>query len=294
MIVTLLWVATIGGGHCNNSTARSKNALCRGKSLLTISVAIAPLRSSKYKHNLKVRLSYSSLGNQVVAGDFPYLATYGINSKYSAILGGSRPVAITAPGLVSSNFTWETVCQFNVGVDATLLNNRLNFSFDWYRRDTRDMLTSGEVKPAVLGASVPRENAANLKTTGWELSVEWNDKLDNGLSYHVKGVLSDYQSTITKYNNPTGLISQYYVDRKIGEIWGYVSNGLFQSDEEVANHADQSYLYGGKWGTGDVKYEDLTDAKRVWSATDRRWLYPIPTNELTLNNNLTQNPGWEQ
>ena len=152
----------------------------------------------------------------------------------------------------------------------------------------------GEVKPAVLGASVPRENAANLKTTGWELSVEWNDKLDNGLSYHVKGVLSDYQSTITKYNNPTGLISQYYVDRKIGEIWGYVSNGLFQSDEEVANHADQSYLYGGKWGTGDVKYEDLTDAKRVWSATDRRWLYPIPTNELTLNNNLTQNPGWEQ
>ena len=44
----------------------------------------------------------------------------------------------------------------------------LNFSFDWYRRDTRDMLTSGEVKPVVLGASVPRENAANLKTTGWE------------------------------------------------------------------------------------------------------------------------------
>lgn len=213
--------------------------------------------------NLKVRLSYSSLGNQVVAGDFPYLATYGINSKYGAILGGSRPVAITAPGLVSSGFTWETVRQFNVGADATLLSNRLNFTFDWYRRDTRDMLTSGEVKPAVLGASVPRENAANLKTTGWELSVEWNDRLDFGLTYHVKGVLSDYQSTITKYNNPTGLISHYYVGRKIGEIWGYVSNGLFQSDEEVASHADQSYLYGGKWGAGDVKYEDLDGDKKI-------------------------------
>lgn len=52
------------------------------------------------------------------------------------------------------------------------------------------------------------------------VSVEWNDKLDNGLSYNVKGVLSDYQSTITKYNNPTGLISQYYMGHKIGEIWG--------------------------------------------------------------------------
>lgn len=61
-----------------------------------------------------------------------------------------------------------------------------------------------------------------------------------------------------------------------------------------ASRANQSYLFGGKWGAGDVKYEDLTDAKRVWSATDRRWLYPIPTNERTLNNNLTQNPGWEQ
>ena len=63
-------------------------------------------------------------------------------------------------------------------------------------------------------------NAADLKTLGWELSLEWNDRLPFGLSYHVKGVLSDYQSTITKFNNPTGLISQYYVGHKLTEIWG--------------------------------------------------------------------------
>ena len=213
--------------------------------------------------NLKLRASYGSLGNQVVSGNFPYLATYGINSKYGALLGGKLPVAITAPGLVSPSFTWETVDQIDLGLDASFLRNRLNMSFDWYRRNTKDMLVDGEVLPAVLGAKVPRMNAADLKTLGWELSLEWNDRLPFGLSYHVKGVLSDYQSTITKFNNPTGLISQYYVGHKLNEIWGYVSNGLFQSDEEAAAHANQSYLYGGKWGAGDVRYEDLNGDKKI-------------------------------
>ena len=144
--------------------------------------------------NMKLRVSYGSLGNQAVNGNFPYLATYGINTKYGALLGGGRPVAVFAPGLVSSSFTWETVNQIDFGFDAAFLRNRLSASFDWYRRNTKDMLTDGEVLPAVLGASVPRQNAANLKTVGWELSLEWNDRLANGLSYHVKGVLSDYQS----------------------------------------------------------------------------------------------------
>ena len=224
--------------------------------------------------NMKVRVSYGSLGNQAVNGNFPYLATYGINTKYGALLGGGRPVAVYAPGLVSSSFTWETVNQIDFGFDAAFLRNRLSASFDWYRRNTKDMLTDGEVLPAVLGASVPRQNAANLKTVGWELSLEWNDRLANGLSYHVKGVLSDYQSTITKFNNPTGLISQYYVGRKMNEIWGYVSNGLFQTEQEANAHANQSYLYGGKWTAGDVRFEDLDG-----------------NNKINIGDNTLANPG---
>lgn len=224
--------------------------------------------------NMKVRVSYGSLGNQAVNGNFPYLATYGINTKYGALLGGGRPVAVYAPGLVSSSFTWETVNQIDFGFDAAFLRNRLSASFDWYRRNTKDMLTDGEVLPAVLGASVPRQNAANLKTVGWELSLEWNDRLANGLSYHVKGVLSDYQSTITKFKNPTGLISQYYVGRKMNEIWGYVSNGLFQTEQEANAHANQSYLYGGKWTAGDVRFEDLDG-----------------NNKIDIGDNTLANPG---
>ncbi|MEG2331134.1 MAG: TonB-dependent receptor [Bacteroides sp.] len=215
--------------------------------------------------DLKLRASYGSLGNQLTGdlGNFPYLATYGTNTKYGALLGGSLPVAITSPGLVSPSFTWETVNQMNVGFDAIFLGGRLNTSFDWYRRDTKDMLTAGQALPAVLGANVPNQNAADLKTLGWEISIGWQDRLSSGLSYHVKGVLSDNQATITKFANPTGLIDKNYVGRKVGEIWGYVSNGLYQTEQEAAAGHDQSYLYGGKWTAGDVKYEDLNGDGKI-------------------------------
>ena len=212
--------------------------------------------------NFKLRASYGSLGNQALDesryGNFPYLATYGINTKYGALLNGTRPVAVSVPGLVSASFTWETVNQIDFGFDASFFGGRLNTSFDWYRRNTKDMLTAGQALPAVLGTSVPQENAADMKTVGWEVSLEWNDRLSNGFGYHIKGVLSDYQASITKFSNPTKLLGTHYVGEKLNEIWGYVSNGLFQSDED-AKAADQSYLSGGSWGAGDVKYEDLNN-----------------------------------
>lgn len=218
--------------------------------------------------NFKLRASYGSLGNQALDesryGNFPYLATYGINTKYGALLNGTRPVAVSVPGLVSASFTWETVNQIDFGFDASFFGGRLNTSFDWYRRNTKDMLTAGQALPAVLGTSVPQENAADMKTVGWEVSLEWNDRLSNGFGYHIKGVLSDYQASITKFSNPTKLLDSYshYVGEKLNEIWGYVSNGLFQSDED-AKAADQSYLSGGSWGAGDVKYEDLNNNGKI-------------------------------
>ncbi|WP_308550014.1 TonB-dependent receptor [uncultured Parabacteroides sp.] len=219
--------------------------------------------------DMKIRASYGSLGNQQTTddmGNFPYLPQYGVTSSMGMILGGSRPVAISPSGLVSSSFTWETVNQVDVGFDATFLNNRLTAGFDWYRRDTKDMLTAGQALPSVLGASVPVENAADLKTVGWELSLGWNDRLENGFNYWVKGVLSDYQSTITKFANPTGslftknknneTVNQYYEGYKMNTIYGYSSNGLFQTDVEAAE-IDQTQLYGGTWGAGDVRYVDL-------------------------------------
>ena len=213
--------------------------------------------------DMKIRVSYGSLGNQNVSGDFPYLATYGINTSYPILFDGKRPVAVSAPGLVSPFFTWETVNQINAGFDALFLNNRLVATVDIYRRDTKNMLTQGRPLPSVLGNAVPRENAADLKTTGWELSLSWRDQLSNGFAYHVRGVLSDNQSEITKFDNPQKLLGRHYVGEKLGEIWGFESDGLFQSEAEVKSHADQSALCSQAWGPGDIKYNDLDGDKKV-------------------------------
>lgn len=214
-----------------------------------------PLKS--WWNNLKFRVSYGSLGNQAVSSNFPYLATYGINTAYSILFNGALPVAVTAPGLVSGSLTWETVNQLNFGVDMAFLDNRLTTEFDWYRRDTKDMLSAGEALPATLGASVPQENAADLRTSGWELILSWRDQTSGGFGYHFRGVLSDNKTVITKFANPTGLLSQNYVGKVMGEIWGYTSYGLFQSDAEVASSPSQKSLSSGNWGAGDVKYEDI-------------------------------------
>ncbi len=211
--------------------------------------------------DMKIRGSYGSLGNQVVAdNNFPYLPTYGITSAMNYILGGQRPVGVAPSGLVNAAFTWETVEQMDFGFDASFLNNRLTASFDWYKRNTKDMLALGQLLPGVLGVKEPQENAADMSTTGFEVSLGWTDKLQNGLAYWVRGTLSDAQAKITRFANPKGILHQdgyYYKGQKIGEIWGYSSKGLFQSDAEVASSPSQDKVWGGDWKAGDVKYEDL-------------------------------------
>jgi TonB-linked SusC/RagA family outer membrane protein len=206
----------------------------------------------------KLRISYGSLGNQNVSGNFPYISNYSINSSTSYILGGVLPVSIASGSLISPSFTWEKVNQRNIGLDLGFINKKLTFSLDVYRRNTIGMLTSGTPLPAVLGTGVPNENAADLKTYGWESVVTWKDKIKD-FAYNVSFNISDSQSEITKFKNPTGDLGTYYVGRKIGEIWGYEASGLFQSQDEINNSPSQSKIYGGTWNPGDVKYINLND-----------------------------------
>jgi TonB-linked SusC/RagA family outer membrane protein len=210
----------------------------------------------------KFRVSNGTLGNQGVSGNFPYISNYGISSPMSYILGGALPVGVSSGALISPTFTWEKVKQWNFGVDLGFLNNKITTTIDVYNRATIGMLTSGQPLPAVLGVAVPNQNAADLKTYGWEGVVTWKDRI-NDFNYSVSLNVSDYQSEITKFLNPTGDLGSYYVGRKIGEIWGYQSNGLFKTVDDIAASPSQSKLYGGTWNTGDVKYVDLNGDKTI-------------------------------
>lgn len=209
-------------------------------------------------NNLKLRASYGSLGNQNVS-NYAYIPSYGVVGEVSHLFDGVRPKGVNPPGLVSNSLTWETATTRDFGVDATLWN-KLTLCYDWYTRTTKDILTSAEKLPSVLGTGVPKSNSGEMKTTGWELSVKWHDKLDNGLKYNLSFVLSDYQSEIVKFNgNPEKLLSSLYVGKKMGEIWGYETVGMFQNEEDILNAPDQSEINSGVWRPGDVQYANLND-----------------------------------
>ncbi len=208
--------------------------------------------------NLKIRASYGELGNQLLGNNYyPYISTMnsGIPSAYPLLLQGSTPsLNILWPGLVSPSLTWERVVSKNIGLDIALIHSKLDLSIDAYTRDTKDMLRSKDY-PDILGATPPQENAADLRTKGWELSITWQDRIGDNFHYDVTLGLSDWTSEITKYDNPSGNIGDYYVGKKMGEIWGLTTQGIFQTEEDISNAPDQSKI-GANWKPGDIQYVD--------------------------------------
>lgn len=213
--------------------------------------------------NLKLRASYGSLGNQQVPSFYAYIPTM---STYNSgvVINGSRPLSISSPGLVASNLSWETVTTLDFGIDFSLWNYKLDVAFDWYQRDTKDMLTKGRTLPAVLGTSEPNENAADLRTTGWETSVKWNDQttlFGKPFRYNLGVVLADNQSKITRFDNPNNYLGDYYVGQDFGEIWGYETLGFFQSQEEIDAAPDHTGLMRrpADLAPGDLRFADLNN-----------------------------------
>lgn len=211
--------------------------------------------------NLKVRASYGSLGNGNI-DPYRYMETMTV-SKASVVLGGIQPSYTYLPAVLPDGLTWEKATTFNLGLDVSALDNRLTGVFEWYDRKTTDMFTAGPPLPNVFGAAVPNGNYADLDTKGWELSLSWKDNLEvagKAFRYEVSGSLWDSKSEITKFNNPTNILSSYYVGQQIGGIWGYTTEGFFATDAEVAEHASQTFLINSnanQWLAGDLKFADI-------------------------------------
>ena len=213
-------------------------------------------------NTLKLRASFGSLGNQQVA-NYLFFSQVPIHSNLRFLIDGDRPNYIGAPGLVSNNLAWITAETFDIGLDVAALNNRLDFSFDWYNRKTFDMIGPANALPSVLGTGVPKTNNADMVTRGFEATVGWKDKIDD-FNYSLKFNLSDNLSEITKYNNPNKVLSTYYEGMKLGEIWGLETVGIIQTEEQLANMADQTtHIYGGNWNLGDIEYKDLNDDGKI-------------------------------
>lgn len=203
----------------------------------------------------KLRFSKGSIGNQNVA-NYLYIPRLPMRTNLWWLGNNGRPNYTLTPGLVSPNITWESVATDNYGIDIAAFDNRLQTTFEYFVRDTDNMFGPAERYPALLGTSAPQANNASLQTKGWEFSLLWKNSVGE-VNYNVGFVLSDAMTTVTKYRNPNNLLNTYRVGQKLGEIWGFETLGLYQSQEEIDNGIDQSTMYGGQWFPGDVKYADL-------------------------------------
>lgn len=234
---------------------------------------------------LKLRASYGVIGNQNI-NPYTFTPSMSVNNKATSwIIDDTYVTSISSlPALVSQNFTWEKVGTINVGLDVNLFNNRLSGVFEWYQRNTNGMLAPGVQLPAVVGASAPYQNTADMRTRGWELSLNWRDQIGK-VGYRIGFNLSDYKSEIIKYddNAATKLLSSYYPGQTLGEIWGYIVDGYYTVDDFVDTSSWQlkegvTSINGYNVRPGDVKFKNLRDDD-------------TSTNVITSGDNTFDNPG---
>ena len=235
--------------------------------------------------NAKIRGSYGSVGNEAVGNDMFLSTASAIAAGSVNWLNGTQKMTMFGmPSLVSRTLTWERIETGDVGVDLGFLDNSLNFTFDWFNRDTKDMLSLGATLPQVLGASAPYQNTGQLRTQGWELGVNFNHSFGEA-DFYATFSIADARTKITKWTgNDSGIIysylpgntQSYYEGQYFGDIWGFETDRYFevsdfngQKDDGTWDYASgvakQTGLETGSFhfGPGDVKYKDLNGDGKI-------------------------------
>ncbi len=251
---------------------------------------------SFYKKNdilsdLKIRLGYGVTGNQAVLDNYAAVTRL----KTAQYVFNGTPVSTLYP-LVMPNpdIKWETVKQANIGFDATLLNQRINLTFDAYIKKTTDMLVS-MVVPITTGYSdiyTPMINAGEVKNTGWELTVS-SQNMRGAFEWNTDFNVSYNKNKVIKLNNGTPIYYGYqsHIEgRPVGSFYGWVTNGLFQNWDEVNNYAYQYQGADAANGTapGDIKFLDINNDGGVVNDYDRTYIgNPTPAWNFSMNNSFS-------
>ena len=244
--------------------------------------------SSGWLNEFKLRGSYGEIGNQDI-DNYRFLPGMDVVLQSNWIYGGQRPTTLNQPPMVSSNFTWERAATLNLGTDISMLNNRLQATFEWYRRETIGMLGPVQEYPAVVGANAPLQNVANLRTKGYELSVNWRDKTGDW-GYSIGFNLSDYRSFITKFLNESKILSNYYVGQEFGEIWGYRFDRYYTVDDFVnttswALKPGVTSINGVSPRPGDILWKNLSDKDGKNEINNGSNTYDDPGDQTIIGNN---------
>ena len=216
----------------------------------------------------RVRASYGELGNENI-GEYVYQATMRRNNMTYSF--GNNPVTGSAVStFVNENLAWEKKTTMNVGIDLALFNNRIEFTAEWYKNKSTDLLYSVPVPASagVANTSVTM-NAASMENSGLEFSVTYRNN-DHPLKHQISANLSTLNNKVTSLGFGTEyyLTGDYitYVGEEIGQFYGYVYEGIARTQADLDNHATQN---GAQ--VGDCLYKDLNGDGQI-NADDRQVL----------------------
>ncbi|MCD8235099.1 MAG: TonB-dependent receptor [Prevotellaceae bacterium] len=259
----------------------------------TLGYRLSQHLNQSWMDDLKLRLSWGKTGNQAISNTARYalyVADYGndrvTSTAYDLLLqqSGIFPSGYLANQTANDNLKWETTIQYNAGIDFSLFNHRLYGSADAYIKDVKDML----IAPAYLGAmgegGASWLNGPSLRNWGMEFAVGYRDRLSCGLNYNVNFNLDFFRNRVTYLPSTTTgsyvhTTTQNLVEARkpYSSIVGYVVEGLFQTQEEVAASGQDNARVGG------LKYADI-DHNNIINADDQTWIYnPVPDFSFGLN-----------
>jgi TonB-linked SusC/RagA family outer membrane protein len=218
--------------------------------------------------NLSLRASYGITGNQQSLDNYQWRAVFNGGANYMDQPGIS-PARLGNPDL-----RWEKTKQFNVGTDFSILSNRLKIAFDYYVKETEDLLWTLPL-PRSTGFAGITSNVGSMENRGLDLGLtaDWLTSAGDGLDFSTTLSLSRNRNKVIElYNNTeslgsTGTIKEGY---PLAVFWGYVADGIFQSYDEIAAHATQVTNSNPRLATapGDIRFKDL-DGNGVINTADR-------------------------
>jgi len=235
------------------------------------------MQSVKAFQDLKLRASWGRLGNHELASasntirsNYPYQSLINLGSSYSYPFGGTINPGAALTAYPNTNLGWETSDMADIGLDATVLKGKLSFTFDYYVKNTNDVLLQLPI-PSSVGLSAPYQNAGSIRNRGWEFSVNYRDRLKKDFTYGIGFNISDVHNEITNLQNADYItqdndnrVRAYQVGQPIGAFFGYQAEGIFKTADEVAAHATQP----GNVAPGDLKFKDQ-NGDGVINASDR-------------------------
>ncbi|TXG36105.1 SusC/RagA family TonB-linked outer membrane protein [Seonamhaeicola maritimus] len=218
-------------------------------------------------NNLKIRGSWGQLGNQFIydnngnAVNFAYASLFGVGNA-NPTLGGVPIVGGAQSVLANSELQWETGETANIAVDAGMFNNRLTFTGEFYVRKTKDILLDVTI-PTSVGFGAPTQNAGEVKNTGYDISLGWQDNIGD-VKYGINFNYSDFKNEITDLGGLDQLPPGNTINRlgeEIGAIYGLKEEGLYQESDFTGGvlNAGLPVPSFGAIQAGDIKYVDLND-----------------------------------